>query len=156
MLCVLECWHVKVKAGDGGASEAGDWVETKGRRTEEEREGSLSIITIVYLTWWYAAAEILSGRTRMSRYQHLPTHTYRGHQSSLICFIHLIRFMASSLINPVFFHNLSLSFLWSTSWPGTHNGHVMKNKSLFSHATIMFVCLYAVGWVTAKIERYVA
>jgi len=34
---------------------------------------------------------ILSGAIRVSRYQkkHSPTHTYRGHQSSLICFIHV-------------------------------------------------------------------
>ena len=42
------------------------------------------------------------------------SYTYRGHQSSLICFIHLIRSMAFSLFNPCtwqsFFHNLSSSF----------------------------------------------
>jgi len=44
----------------------------------------------------------LSGTTRVSRYQqkHSPTHTYRGSQSSLICFLHLLRSMASSLFNP--------------------------------------------------------
>jgi len=44
---------------------------------------------------------ILSGTTRVSQYQkkHSPTHTYRGHQSSLICFLHLSRSMASSLFN---------------------------------------------------------
>jgi len=31
--------------------------------------------------------------------KHSPTHTYRGHQSSLICFVHLIRSTASSLFN---------------------------------------------------------
>ena len=38
----------------------------------------------------------------MSWYQkkHSPTHTYRGHQLSFICFIHLLRSMASSLFNP--------------------------------------------------------
>jgi len=43
----------------------------------------------------------LSGTIRVSRYQkkHSPTHTYHGHQSSLICFIHLLRSMASSLFN---------------------------------------------------------
>ena len=36
---------------------------------------------------------ILSGTTRVSRYQkkHSLTYTHRGHQSSLICFIHLLR-----------------------------------------------------------------
>jgi len=39
--------------------------------------------------------------TRLSWYQkkHSPTHTYHGHKSSLICFMHLIRSMASSLFN---------------------------------------------------------
>ena len=37
----------------------------------------------------------------MSCYQkkHSPTHTYHGHQSSLICFLHLLQSMASSLLN---------------------------------------------------------
>jgi len=50
----------------------------------------------------FTALWILSGTTRVSRYQkkHSPTYTYRGHQSSLICFIHLLRSMTSSLFNP--------------------------------------------------------
>ena len=50
----------------------------------------------------FTALWILSGTTRVSRYQkkHSPTHTYRGHQSSLICFIHLLRSTASCLFNP--------------------------------------------------------
>jgi len=49
-----------------------------------------------FMTLW-----ILSGTTRVSRYQkkHSPSHNYRGHQSSLICFIHLMLSMASSLFN---------------------------------------------------------
>jgi len=49
----------------------------------------------------FTALWILSGTTRVSRYQkkHSPTHTYRGHQSSLICVLHLLRSMASSLFN---------------------------------------------------------
>jgi len=64
-----------------------------------------------------------------SRYQkkHSPTHIYRGHQSSLVCFIHLLRSIASSLINlqarqsfstislQVFF-GLSLGLASSTSY----------------------------------------
>ena len=44
---------------------------------------------------------ILSGTTRVRRYQkkHSPTHTYLGHQSSLICFLYLLWSMASSLFN---------------------------------------------------------
>jgi len=51
---------------------------------------------------------ILSGTTQVSQYQnkHLPTHTYHGHQSSIICFLHLLRSMASSLLNL----NVSQSF----------------------------------------------
>jgi len=50
----------------------------------------------------FMALWILSRTTWVSWYQkkHSPTHTYRGHQSPLICFIHLIRSMASSLFNP--------------------------------------------------------
>jgi len=50
-----------------------------------------------FMTLW-----ILSGTTRVSQYQkkHSPTHTYHGHQLSLICFIHILRSMASSLFNP--------------------------------------------------------
>jgi len=36
---------------------------------------------------------------RLSVWQHLPTHTYHNHQSSLICFIHILWSMASSLFN---------------------------------------------------------
>ena len=44
----------------------------------------------------------LATTTRDSRYEkkHSPIHTYCGHQSSLICFIHLLRSMASSMFNP--------------------------------------------------------
>jgi len=47
-----ECWHVEVEAGDGGASEAGEWVEAKGRRAEEEREGLLPVVTIIHVSRW--------------------------------------------------------------------------------------------------------
>ena len=42
---------------------------------------------------------LLFGTTRVSRYQkkHSPSHTYHGHQSFLICFLHLLRSIASSL-----------------------------------------------------------
>jgi len=48
--------------------------------------------------------------------------TYHGHQSSLICFVHLIRSIASSLFSLgawQSFSTISASFLWCTSWPGT-------------------------------------
>jgi len=43
----------------------------------------------------------LSGTTQVSRYQrkHSPTHTYHGHQSSLICVLHLLQSTVSSLFN---------------------------------------------------------
>jgi len=46
----------------------------------------------------FTALRILFRTTRVSWYQkkHSPTHTYHGHQSSLIYFFHLIRSMASS------------------------------------------------------------
>jgi len=49
----------------------------------------------------FMALRILSRTTRVSRFRkkHSPTHTYRDHQSSLICFLHLLRSMASSLFN---------------------------------------------------------
>jgi len=51
-------------------------------------------------------------------------HTYHSHQSSLICFFHLL-FTIHGILPvqftclAVFFQNLSPSFLWSTFWPGT-------------------------------------
>ena len=62
----------------------------------------------------------------MSRYQkkHSPTHTPHGHHSvipylpSPTIMIHGI--LPVQFTGPtVFIHNLSPSFLWSTSWPGT-------------------------------------
>jgi len=49
----------------------------------------------------FTAHWILSGTTWVIQYQkkHSPTHTYRGHQSSLKCFLHLLRSMASSVFN---------------------------------------------------------
>ena len=79
------------------------------------------------------ALQILSGTTWVSRNQkkHSPTHTYRGHQSSLICLMHLLQSMASSLFT---IHNLSPSFLWCTSWPGTL--HFILHR--FLHPIIAF------------------
>ena len=89
----------------------------------------------------FMALRILSGTTWVSRYQkkHSPTHTYRGNQSSLICFLHLLWSMASSLFNLcawVFFHNLSPSFLWSASWLRTL--HFIFHT--FLYPIIVFLC----------------
>jgi len=67
----------------------------------------LSCISAVNIEWYtrthnlFLALCILSGTTWVSWYQniHLPTHTYPDHQSSFICFLHLLRSMASSLFN---------------------------------------------------------
>jgi len=50
---------------------------------------------------WLSFYGPLSRTTWVSRYQkkHSPTHTYPDHQSSFICFLHLLRSMASSLFN---------------------------------------------------------
>ena len=51
------------------------------------------ILLIDFITRTHTTVlRILSGTTRVSQYQkkHSPTHTYYGHQSSLICFIHLV------------------------------------------------------------------
>jgi len=46
----------------------------------------------------FTALWILTGTTRVSQYpkKRSPTHTYYGHQSSLICFVHLLQSLASS------------------------------------------------------------
>jgi len=57
----------------------------------------------------------LSGTTRVSRYQkkHSPTHTYTNHQSSFICFPHLIwsRLLLYFHFCPTELHLLLFSFL---------------------------------------------
>jgi len=59
------------------------------------------IFSLTHTHHHFTALWILSKTTQFSQYQKKPslTHTYHGHQSSLICFIHLIRSMASSLFN---------------------------------------------------------
>jgi len=49
-----------------------------------------------FMAFW-----ILSATIRVSQLEkkHSPTHTYRGHQSSLICFLHLVWSTAHSLFN---------------------------------------------------------
>jgi len=62
----------------------------------------------------FTAPWIVSGTTWVSWYQkkHSRTHTYRGHQLSLICFIHLLRSMVSYIkhinINIIYCHLLEL------------------------------------------------
>jgi len=49
----------------------------------------------------FTALWILSGTTRVSQYQkkHSPPHTYHDHQSSLICFLHLLWSVGYSLFS---------------------------------------------------------
>ena len=63
----------------------------------------------------YTALWILPVTTQMSQYQkkHSPPHSYRGHQSSLIRFLQLLRSMTSSLFNLCgwqYFSTISPSF----------------------------------------------
>ena len=78
----------------------------------------------------FKALWILSGTTWVSRYQkkHSPTHTYRGHQLSLVCFIRQFTCLT------IFFHNFSPSFLRSTSWLCTL--HFILH--IFLHSIIVF------------------
>jgi len=77
------------------------------------------------------------GTTRVSRYQkkHLPTHTYHGHQSSLICFLHLLRSMASSLF-----------ILCSTYVP----------DSLFPQSLSKFSLVYLLTWHHQLHTQYIS
>ena len=81
----------------------------------------------------FAAVRILSRTTWVSRYQkkHSPTHTYRGYQSSLICFIHLLRSMASSLFNPRAWQSHSKPFTWnSILWLNATHPNIRPFSSL--------------------------
>jgi len=90
--------------------------------------------------WW-----ILSGTTRVSRYQkkHSLTtlivvinHPYLLSPSATIHGILRIQ----STCSTVFFHNLSASFLWSTSWPGTL--HFILHTFLHPIIVIFAQCPY--------------
>ena len=122
------------------------------------RQLSTSTATIL----WYSG---LSGTTRVSRYpkKHSPTHTYRGHQSSLICFLHLLRSMASSLFNlrawksfstislQVFF-GLPLGLAPSTSY-STH--FLTESLSSFC-STCPYHCTHNLKYSTKLISKTVA
>jgi len=63
--------------------------------------GRLESLTHVLQLQLFHGSLDLEQDNQVSRYQkkHSPTNTYRGHQSSLICFLHLLRSMVSSLFN---------------------------------------------------------
>jgi len=86
--------------------------------TEEEKEHTHKTHNRFTALW------ILSAITRVSRYQkkHSSTRTHRGHQSSLsTSSIYYDPWHPPYSIHVLYSHshNLSPSFLWSTSWPGT-------------------------------------
>jgi len=129
-------------------------VKDTGRRELQGFDSCVPLLTNRDTTHnCFTALWILSGTTRMSRYQkkHSPTHTYRGHQSSLICFLHLLWSMASCLFNlcvwqsfstiyvQVFF-GLPLSLTPSTSY----SIHLFTNHCLLfaahAHTINLFCC----------------
>ena len=102
----------------------------------------------------FTALWILSRTTRVSGYQkkHSPTHTYRGHQLSLICFIHSLQFMASSLFNLracLFQQSLSkFSLVYLLAWhPPLHTPYISSpNHCLLfaAHAHTIATCFAVV------------
>jgi len=88
-----------------------------------------------YISYWQIVSELTESTNYelllllllllLLRYEkkHSPTHTYCGHQSSLISFLHLLRSMASFTFNILArqssLHNLCPSFLWCISRSGT-------------------------------------
>ena len=83
---------------------------------------------------------ILSRTTHVSQYQkkHSPTHTYCGHQSSLICFLHLLQSMRSSLFNlclSLFPQSLSkFSLVYLLAWhPPFHTPYSIHYYFIFEY-----------------------
>ena len=134
--------------------------QTSEKHSEADKHTHITTTTILHTHAHshnhFTALWILSGTTQVSQYQkkHSPTHTYRGHQSSLICFIHpaitihgILPVQFTCLT--VFFHNLSPSFLWSTSWPGTLHFNSIHSftqslSSFATHAHTIATCFTAV------------
>ena len=87
----------------------------------------------------FTALWILSGTTWMSWYQkkYSPTHTYCAHQSSLICFFHIIQSTASSLFNPrawqsFFTISLQVFFGLPMAWhPSLHTPYISSPNHCF-------------------------
>ena len=76
----------------------------------------------------------LSGRIWVRRYQkkHSPTHTCHGYPSSLICFLHLLWCMASSLFNLCAWQSFStiskFSLVYLLTWqPPLHTPYTMHH-----------------------------
>jgi len=105
----------------------------------------------------FTALWILSGTTRVSRYQkkHSPTPTYCGHQSSLICFLHLLWSMASSLtslfklrawqsfstISLRVFFGLPLGLALTITILGINLHTIFQGRNVSSHLTCLMLHL---------------
>ena len=76
----------------------------------------------------FTALWILSETTWVNQYQkkHSPTHIYCGHQSSLICFLHLLQSMASSLNLRAWLSTISkFSLVYLLAWhPQLHTPYI--------------------------------
>ena len=106
-------------------------------------------INYYYYNNRFTALCILSRTTRVSRYQkkHSPTHTYHGHQSFLICFLHHL----SSIYVPdsLFSQSLSkYSLVYLLAWhPPLHTPYTSSPNHclLFSaHAHTIVTCFAVV------------
>ena len=103
------------------------------------------LLNNTYTQSFYSSQDF-TGTTWVSWYQkkHSPTHIYRGHQSSLICFLHLSRSMASSLINLrawQTFSTISLKFslVYLLAW---HPPYISSpNHEAYRHMVIISFCL---------------
>ena len=105
---------------------------------------------LLYYNYYYkhfTALWTLSDTTQVSQYQkkHSPTHTSRGHQPSLICFLHLLPSITSSIINlrvwQLFLQSLSkFSLVYLLAWhPPLHTPYISSpNQCLLfaAHAHI--------------------
>jgi len=92
--------------------------------TNHSKVCDIMIFCITHTHNRFTALWILSRTTQVSRYQkkHSPTRTYRGHQiSPSASSIYYDTWHPPYSIHMLYshFHNISPSFLWSTSWPGT-------------------------------------
>jgi len=103
----------------------------------------------------FTAVCILSGTTQLSWYQkkHLPAHTYHGLQSSVICFLHLLRswhtLCSIYLPDSLFAQSLSKFFLvYLYAWhPPFHIPNISSSNHclLFTaHAHTIETCFAAV------------
>jgi len=92
--------------------------------------------------WLFYGSMDFVGTTWVSQYQkkHSPAHTCRGHQSSLICFFHLIQSMASSLFNPHAWQSFStiskFSLVYLLAWhPPLHTPSISSPNHCLLFAT---------------------